>query len=146
MQILGQEKDEIISKLESDIKTLETKNLELKYTNRNLISTVSEQKDKLKTLQSQINNLKSSKAIVGKKDLDKISKEHTLLLEKYEKLKLQYSKSLEEINELKKLVPESKTNKSLFGRFLNRSDKDDQSEDIDKSPPESKKTNSEKKN
>jgi hypothetical protein len=48
MQILDHERDEIIGKLESDIKTLETKNLELKYTNRNLISTVSEQKNMLK--------------------------------------------------------------------------------------------------
>ena len=146
MQILGQEKDEIISKLESDIKTLETKNLELKYTNRNLISTVSEQKDTLKSLQSQINELKSSKATIGKNNLDKISKEHTMLLEKYEKLKLQYNKSLDEINELKKLVPESKTNKGLFGRFLSRNDKDGQNGDIDRSVPEPKKTNSEKKN
>jgi hypothetical protein len=144
MQILDQERDEIISKLESDIKTLETKNLELKYTNRNLISTVSEQKNMLKELQSQITYLKSSKTVTGEKNLDKLSKEHEMLLEKYEKLELRYNKSQDEINELKKLVPEAKSNKSLFGRILNRNDKNDHDVDDDKeSKP--KKTNTGKK-
>ena len=126
MQILDQERDEIISKLESEIKTLETKNLELKYTNRNLISTVSEQKNTLKSLQAQINELKSSKVVAGENNLDKLKKEHELLLEENKKLKIQFRRSQNEINELKKLVPDSKSNKGLFGRFLNRS--------IDESP------------
>jgi hypothetical protein len=44
-----------------------------------------------------------------------------LLLEENKKLKIQFRRAQDEINELKKLVPESKSNKSLFGRFLNRS-------------------------
>ena len=68
--ILDQKKDEIINKLESDLKTLETKNLELKYTNKNLISTLSDQKGMLKTLKTKINTLESSNDTL--KDFEKL--------------------------------------------------------------------------
>ena len=127
--ILDQKRDEIINKLESDLKTLETKNLELKYANRNLISTVSEQKNMLKALQTEISRSESSK--VKEHSFEKLNAEHKKLIENYKKLQIQYKESQEEISNLKKLIPESKSNNGLFGRFLKRkpTDEEDKSDD-----------------
>ena len=100
------------------MKTLETKNLELKYANRNLISTISEQKNTLKTLRSEINQLEASK---GKKhNFEKLNQDHKKLLADYKKLKNKYNKSQEEIAQLKELITESNSGNGLFGRFLKR--------------------------
>jgi predicted RNase H-like nuclease (RuvC/YqgF family) len=100
------------------LKTLETKNLELKYANRNLISTISEQKNTLKTLRSKINELQASK---GKKhNFEKLNRNHKKLLADYKNLKDKYKKSQEEIAQLKELMPESNSGNGLFGRFLKR--------------------------
>lgn len=100
------------------MKTLETKNLELKYANRNLISTVSEQKNMLKDLQSEINKLKSSK--VKEHSFEKLNSEYKKLMEDYKMLQIRYNKSQKEISDLKELIPESKSEDGLFGRFLKR--------------------------
>ena len=107
------------------MKTLETKNLELKYANRNLISTVSEQKNMLKELQSEIIKLKSSK--VKEHSFEKLNSEYKKLMKDYKKLQIRYNKSQEEISHLKELIPDSKNENGLFGRFLKRkpSDEDD---------------------
>ena len=81
------------------MKTLETKNLELKYANRNLISTVSEQKNILKNIQSEISKLKSSK--VKEHSFEKLNNEYKKLMEDYKKLQIQYNKSQKEISHLK---------------------------------------------
>jgi hypothetical protein len=121
--ILDQKKDEVINKLESDLKTLETKNLELKYTNRNLITTLSEQKNMLKSLKSKIIELESSKE--RDNDFEKLNQKHSKLIEKCKKLQIQYNKSLDEIAHLKELVPESKPD-GFFGRFLKKKSSDDE--------------------
>jgi len=121
MQILDQEKDEIIGKLESDMKTLETKNLELKYANRNLISTVSEQKNMLKALKLKIKELESLKKSASPNNFEELKKEYQKLLENNKNLKLKLEQSQQEIAELKKLKEsDAKSSQSLFGRFLNR--------------------------
>ena len=122
--ILDQERDEIINKLESDLKTLETKNLELKYANRNLISTLSEQKNMLKTLKTKISKLESSK--VEAHSYQKLDKEHKKLIEDYKKLQTQYKISQEEISQLKELIPEDKPANGLFGRFMKRKPSEDE--------------------
>lgn len=125
--ILDKEKEEKINKLESDIKTLETKNIELKYTNRNLISTITEQKNNIKTLNSMINELESSNETVV--SLEKLNEEHKNLLEKYESLQLRYKKSQEEITSLKELIPQTKSSGGLFSRFLKKNNTDNEEED-----------------
>lgn len=107
---------------------METKNIELKYTNRNLISTITEQKNNIKTLNSKINELKSSKESVG--SLEKLTQDYKNLIENYNKLQEKYKKSQEEIVELRGLVSENKPSNSLFGRFLKKKDVD--VEDTDK--------------
>ncbi len=132
MQILDQEKDEIIGKLESDLKTLETKNLELKYTNRNLISTLSEQKNTLKTLKSKINELESLKKPEGSNNFDELKKEYHKLLKDHENLKLKYEQSQQELAEVKKFVEsETKSGQGLFGRFLKRNNNDESDENLE---------------
>jgi DNA repair exonuclease SbcCD ATPase subunit len=125
--ILDQKRDEIINKLESDLKTLETKNLELKYANRNLISTVSEQKNMLKALQTEITRLESSK--VKEHSFEKLNTEHKKLMDNYKNLQIQYKELQEEISNLKNLIPESKSNNGLFARFLKRKPTDEDEED-----------------
>lgn len=121
MQILDQEKDEIIGKLESDLKTLETKNLELKYTNRNLISTVSEQKNMLKALKSKIKDLENLNNSAGPSNFDELKKEYQKLLADNKELKLKLERSRQEIMDLKNLSePDEKSSQGLFGRFLKR--------------------------
>ena len=100
------------------MKTLETKNLELKYTNRNLISTLSEQKNELKTLKSKINEIHISKKRY--EDSEKLKKEYSELLNNHNQLQTQYKEALNEIKNLKELIDESKSPDSLFGRFLKR--------------------------
>lgn len=106
------------------MKTLETKNLELKYTNKNLITTLSEQKSLLKELKSKIIDLESSK----ERDIDfeNLNQKHTKLIEKCKKLQIKYNNSIDEINHLKELIPESKPDEGLFGRFLKRKSSDDE--------------------
>lgn len=132
MQILDQEKDEIIGKLESDIKTLETKNLELKYTNRNLISTVSEQKNMLKALKSKIKEFELLKKPAGPNNFEKLKKEYQKLLEDNKNLKLKLERSQQDIVELKKLSESNgKSGQSLFGRFLKRNNTDKSDENVE---------------
>ncbi|MGB7970101.1 MAG: hypothetical protein WCF28_11090 [Methanobacterium sp.] len=135
--ILDQERDEIINKLESDLKTLETKNLELKYANRNLISTLSEQKNMLKTLKTKISKLESSK--VEAHSYQKLDKEHKKLIEDYKKLQTQYKISQEEISQLKELIPEDKPANSLFGRFMRKKPSEDEENNLEDPISESKK-------
>jgi len=52
-------------------------------------------------------------------------------MENYKKLQIQYKESQEEISNLKKLIPESKSNNGLFGRFLKRKPTDDQDKSDD---------------
>ena len=135
--ILDQERDEIINKLESDLKTLETKNLELKYANRNLISTLSEQKNMLKTLKTKISKLESSK--VEAYSYQELDNEHKKLIKDYKKLQTQYKISQEEISHLKELIPEEKPSNGLFGRFMKRKPSDDGEKNLDDPVSESKK-------
>ena len=93
---------------------METKNLELKYANRNLISTLSEQKNMLKTLKTKISKLESSK--VEAHSYEKLDKEHKKLIEDYKKLQTQEEISQEEISHLKELIPEEKHSNGLFGK------------------------------
>lgn len=111
------------------MKTLETKNLELKYTNKNLINTLSEQKNLLKTLKSKIIELESSKD--EGHDYEKLNTDHLELLDKYKKLQIKYKKTQEELSQLKKMVPESKTSNGLLGRFLKRKGSADEDENLD---------------
>jgi hypothetical protein len=113
---------------------LETKNLELKYANRNLISTLSEQKDMLKTLKTKISKLESSK--VEAHSYEKLNKEHTKLIDDFKKLQLQYKESQEEISHLKELIPEDKpASNSLFGRFMKRKSSEDEENQKDLNEP-----------
>ena len=105
------------------MKTLETKNLELKYTNKNLISTLSEQKEMLKTLKTKISTLESSKDTLN--DYEKLNLKYEKLLEEHKDLMIKYNKSLEEISKLKELIPKFKSDNGLFGRFLKRKNLDD---------------------
>ena len=105
------------------MKTLETKNLELKYTNKNLISTLSEQKEMLKTLKTKISTLESSKDTLN--DYEKLYLKYEKLLDENKELVIKYNKSLEEISKLKELIPKSKSDNGLFGRFLKRKNLDD---------------------
>ncbi len=111
------------------MKTLETKNLELKYTNRNLISTLAEQKDNLKALKAKIIELESKK--VKEHSFEKLNDEHKKLLNDFKKLKIKYNKSQEELSQLKELLPESKQDKGLFGRFLKRKILDHEDESVE---------------
>jgi hypothetical protein len=111
---------------------LETKNLELKYANRNLISTLSEQKNMLKTLKTKISKLESSK--VEAHSYEKLDKEHKKLIEDYKKLQTQ-----EEISHLKELIPEEKPSNGLFGRFMKRKPSEDEEKNLDDPISESKK-------
>jgi len=113
------------------LKTLETKNLELKYTNRNLISTLSEQKDNLKALKAKIIELKSTN--VKEHAFEKLNEEHKKLVKDYETLQIKYNKSQEELSQLKELLPEYKEDKGLFGRFLKRKSLDDRDKDVENS-------------
>jgi len=116
--ILDQKKDEMINKLESDLKTLETKNLELKYTNKNLISTLSEQKGMLKALKTKISTLESSKDTLD--DYEQLNLKYKKLVDEHKELLIKYNKSLDEISKLKELIPKSKSDNGLIGRFLKR--------------------------
>jgi hypothetical protein len=116
--ILDEKRDEIINKLESELKTLETKNLELKSTNRSLIASLSEQKNKVKSLQSDTveqSNLNDE----NQQGYLKLQKDYDTLKEDYEKLQMKYNVSQKEIALLKQIINDSK-NVSLFGRFLKR--------------------------
>jgi hypothetical protein len=116
---------------------LETKNLELKYANRNLISTLSEQKNMLKNLQTKISQLESSK--VEAHSYEKLNNEHTKLIEDYEKLQTKYKTSQEEISHLKELIPEEKSSNGLFGRFMKRKPSEDDEKNLDDKASDSKK-------
>ena len=105
------------------MKTLKTKNLELKYTNKNLISTLSEQKEMLKTLKTKISTLESSKDTLN--DYEKLNLKYEKLLEEHKDLMIKYNKSLEEISKLKELIPKYKSDNGLFGSFLKRNNLDD---------------------
>jgi hypothetical protein len=105
------------------LKTLETKNLELKYTNKNLISTLSEQKEMLKTLKTKISTLESSKDMSN--DYEKLNLKYEKLLDEHKELVIKHDKSLEEISKLKELIPKSKPDNGLFGRFLKRKNLDE---------------------
>lgn len=124
IEILDHEKDEIIAKLESDLKTLETKNLELKYTNRNLISTVTEQKKMLKVLKSKIQNLESIKDHPSP-NINELKTKYQKLLAEHKDLKLKYEESKKELVELKNTDSDTKSGQGLFGRFLKRNASDD---------------------
>jgi t-SNARE complex subunit (syntaxin) len=116
---------------------LETKNLELKYANRNLISTLSEQKNMLKTLKTKISKLESSK--VEAHSYEKLNNEHKKLIEDYRNLQIQYKESQEEISHLKKLIPEDKPSNGLFGRFMKRKNPEDEERDLNDPVSKSKK-------
>jgi len=131
IEILDHEKDEIIAKLESDLKTLETKNLELKYTNRNLISTVTEQKKMLKVLKSKVQNLESMKDHPNPNNVNEIKTNYRKLLKEHEDLKLEYEGIKKELGELKNTNSDAKSGPGLFGRFLKRNGSDDSNEDND---------------
>lgn len=133
IEILDHEKDEIIAKLESDLKTLETKNLELKYTNRNLISTVSEQKKMLKVLKAKVENLESNKNNTAPNNIGELKTKYQKLLADHEDLKTKYEASKKELAELKNTGSDTKSGQGLFGRFLKRSDADKSSEDSEES-------------
>jgi hypothetical protein len=105
------------------LKTLETKNLELKFTNKNLISTLSEQKGMLKTLKTKISTLESSKDALN--DYEQLNLKYEKLVDEHKELMIKYNKSLEEISKLKELIPKSKSDNGLFGRFLKRKNLDD---------------------
>lgn len=125
IEILDHEKDEIIAKLESDLKTLETKNIELKYTNRKLITTVSEQKKMLKVLKSKLKNLEYLKNHPGPNNLEELKIKYQKLLTEHEDLKLKYEGSKKEMEELKNSKDsDTKSGQGLFGRFLKRNDTD----------------------
>lgn len=131
IEILDHEKDEIIAKLESDLKTLETKNLELKYTNRNLISTVTEQKKMLKVLKSKVQNLESMKDHPNPNNINELKTNYQKLLKEHEDLKLKYEGIKKELAELKNTDSDTKSGQGLFGRFLKRNGSDDSDEDSD---------------
>jgi putative heme iron utilization protein len=116
---------------------LETKNLELKYANRNLISTLSEQKNMLKTLKTKISKLESSK--VEAHSYQKLDNEYKKLIKDYEKLQTQYKISQEEISHLKELIPEEKPSNSLFGRFMKKKPSEDGEKNTNDLVSESKK-------
>ncbi len=111
------------------MKTLETKNLELKYTNRNLITTLSKEKDMVKTLKSKISELESTK--VKEHAFEKLNKEHKKLLDEFNKLQIKYNKSQNEISQLKDSIPESNQDKGLLGRFLKRKNLDDEDNNVE---------------
>ena len=116
---------------------METKNLELKYANRNLISTLSEQKNMLKNLQTKISKLESSK--VEAHSYEKLDNEHKKLIKDYEKLQTKYKISQEEISHLKELIPEDKPSNGLFGRFMKRKASEDEENNVDDKVSDSKK-------
>lgn len=132
IEILDYEKDEIIAKLESDLKTIETKNLELKYTNRNLISTVSEQKKMLKVLKAKLADLESIKNHPAPKNIGELKTKYQKLLADHEDLKAKYQASQKELAELKNTGSDTKSGQGLFGRFLKRTDADKSHEDSGK--------------
>jgi predicted RNase H-like nuclease (RuvC/YqgF family) len=132
IEILDHEKDEIIAKLESDLKTLETKNLELKYTNRNLISTVSEQKKKLKVLKAKFEEIKSIKNHPAPNNIGELKTKYQKLLADHEDLKAKYEASKKELEELKNTDSDTKSGQGLFGRLLKRTDTDRSHEDSEK--------------
>ncbi|ADZ10242.1 hypothetical protein Metbo_2023 [Methanobacterium lacus] len=131
IEILDYEKDEIIAKLESDLKTIETKNLELKYTNRNLISTVSEQKKMLKVLKAKLADLESINH-PAPKNIGELKTKYQKLLADHEDLKDKYQASQKELAELKNTGSDTKSGQGLFGRFLKRTDADKSHEDSGK--------------
>ena len=126
---MDQKKDDNINKLDSDLKTLETKNLELKYTNRNLISTLNKEKNMVKTLKSKISELESSK--VKEHAFEKLNKEHEKLLDEYNKLQIEYNKSQNKISQLKDSIPKSNQDKGLLGRFLKRKTLDEKDNNLE---------------
>lgn len=115
---------------------METKNLELKYANRNLISTISEQKDILKALKTKISRLESSK--VEARSYQKLDIENKKVVEDYKKLQIQYKEAQNEISRLKNLIPEIKQSNGLFGRFMKRKPEDDNKDVEDSSDEKSK--------
>jgi len=91
----------------------------------------------LKALQTEINRLESSK--VKEHSFEKLNTEHKKLIDNYKKLQIQYKELQEEISNLKKLIPESKSNNGLFGRFLKRNPTDEDKSDDDTIDDETKK-------
>lgn len=119
------------------MKTLETKNLELKYTNKNLISTLSTQKEMLKTFKTKISKLEASNTIFN--DYEKLNIKYEKLVHEHEELITQHNKVLEELSKLKEDLPEIKpdknmnndkvNNKGLFGRLWKRKNLDEKTVD-----------------
>ena len=61
---------------------------------------------------------------------EKLNSEYKKLMKDYKKLQIRYNKSQEEISHLKELIPDSKNENGLFGRFLKRKTSDEDEKGI----------------
>ncbi len=116
-------KDEVSSNLESDLRTLEARNLQLKGSNRKLIATLEEQKSKIKTLQAAHDELQSLKNDERLVNYNKLQNDYKRLKKEFDDLQKRFNKSQRELVQLKKMV--NKMNSmSLWDRLRNREPED----------------------
>lgn len=88
-----------------DYRTLEIKNIQLKNTNRKLISKIDQQKKLIKNLTHELESFKNNNQV---KDCQKIKNNHQLLKEEHEKLEMIMEDSHKEISKLKKEIEDLK--------------------------------------
>lgn len=88
-----------------DYRTLEIKNIQLKNTNRKLISKIDQQKKLIKNLTHELESFKNNNQV---KDCQKIKNNHQLLKEEHEKLEIIMEDSHKEISKLKKEIEDLK--------------------------------------
>jgi chromosome segregation ATPase len=122
-------KDEDTSHLKSDLRTLEARNLQLKGSNRKLISTLEDQKNKIKTLQAALDELKSPKNGERLKNYDGLQKDYQRLKKEFYDLQERFNRSQRELVQLKKAVNKQKSG-GLWGRLRNRASEDPEGKDV----------------
>lgn len=88
-----------------DYRTLEIKNIQLKNTNRKLISKIDQQKKLIKNLTHELESFKNNNQV---KDCQKIKNNHQLLKEEHKKLEMIMDDSHKEISKLKKEIEDLK--------------------------------------
>lgn len=88
-----------------DYRTLEIKNIQLKNTNRKLISKIDQQKKLIKNLTHELESFKNNNQV---KDCLKIKKNHQMLKKEHETLEKTVADSHDEILKLKKEIEKLK--------------------------------------
>ena len=111
-------KDESYSEANDDYRALEIKNIQLKTTNRKLISKLDQQQQLVKNLNSELESFKNNKQI---KNYQKLKKDHQSLLNENKRLQKMLDESQMEIvnlnGEIKKLKEKLEKDSSSSSRW-----------------------------